>query len=97
MKKHVEGDIITGKVTGIEDYGIFLSFDNNKSGLIHISEISDSFVKNVNDYAKINDTLTVKILSIDEDGHYKLSIKELDNSDKKGKHHIIERDTHPAT
>ena len=63
MKNYSEGDIVTGIVTGIEDYGIFLSFDNNKSGLVHISEISNSFVKNVNDYANINDSLTVKILS----------------------------------
>lgn len=90
MKNFSEGDIVTGIVTGIEDYGIFLSFDNNKSGLVHISEISNSFVKNVNDYANINDTLTVKILSVDEDGHYKLSIKELDNNGKSEKHPIVE-------
>ena len=85
-----EGDIVTGIVTGIEDYGIFVSFDENQSGLVHISEISDAFVKNVSDYAKINDSLTAKVLSVDEDGHYKLSIKELDNQNKKDHHHIEE-------
>ena len=90
MSKFHEGDIVTGVVTGIEDYGIFLSFDNNQSGLIHISEISDSFVKSVGDYANINDSLTAKVISIDEDGHYKLSIKELDNRKRRDSHHIIE-------
>ena len=85
-----EGDIIQGTVTGIEDYGIFLSFDNNQSGLVHISEISDSFVKNVSDYAKINDIITVKVLSIDEDGHYKLSIKEINEPKKNVNKHITE-------
>ena len=86
-----EGDIVKGVVTGVEDYGIFLSFDDNKSGLVHISEISDSFVKNVSDYAKINDEITVKVLSVDEDGHYKLSIKDLEGP-KNGNHRIIETD-----
>ena len=90
MNNYHEGDIVTGVVTGVEDYGIFLSFGDNQSGLIHISEISDSFVKNVNDYAKVNDSITVKILSVDEDGHYKLSIKELEGNLKQGGRRISE-------
>ncbi len=90
MTTYHEGDIVTGTVTGVEEYGIFLSLDENHSGLVHISEISDSFVKNVNDYAQINDKLTVKILSVDEEGHYKLSIKELEENESKKSHHIIE-------
>lgn len=84
------GDIITGTVTGVEDYGIFLSFGDNNSGLIHISEISESFVKNVSDYANIHDSLTAKIISVEEDGHYKLSLKELDSTKKNENHHIVE-------
>ena len=87
MKTYKEGDIITGTVTGVEDYGIFLSFDD-KCGLIHISEISDSFVKKVSDYASIGDSITAKILSNDSQGHYKLSIKSLEE-DGKGNHHLI--------
>ena len=90
MKTFKVGDIVTGIVTGIEDYGIFLSFDDNQSGLIHISEISDSFVKNVSDYANVNDSITAKVLSIEDGGHYKLSLKELQNSEKNGIHSIIE-------
>lgn len=77
------GDIITGKVTGIESYGIFLSFDDNYTGLIHISEISDSFVRNINDYATIDENIKSKIISIDENGKkLKLSLIGLDYRSK---------------
>ena len=79
IKEYKIGDIIEGKVTGIEDYGIFVTFGENCSGLIHISEISKSFVKNVRDYAKENGTLKAIIIDIEENNHYKLSIKRLDN------------------
>ena len=46
MNQYKKGEIVTGCVTGIEKYGIFVSLDDYYSGLIHISEISDFFVKN---------------------------------------------------
>lgn len=71
--------IIKAKVTGISKYGIFVNIDNKYSGLIHISEISDNFVKDINDYAKIGDIINVKILDIDEiNNQMKLSIKNID-------------------
>lgn len=71
--------IVTGCVTGIEEYGIFVSLDNYYSGLIHISEISDNFVRNINDYVSIGETIKVKILAVDEEKHHlKLSIKNID-------------------
>ena len=79
MKKYKNGEIVTGCVTGIEKYGIFVSLDNYYSGLVHISEISDSFVRNINDYVNIGETINVKILDVDEnDFHLKLSIKNID-------------------
>ena len=59
--KYENGKIIKGCVTGIESYGIFMSFDEYYSGLIHISEISNNFVRNVNDYVNIGETIRVKI------------------------------------
>ena len=79
MQNYKAGDITTGCVTGIEKYGIFVSLDNYYSGLIHISEISDDFVKNVNDYVHIGETIKVRILEVNsEECHLKLSIKNLD-------------------
>ena len=76
MKKYKIGDIIKGKVTGIEDYGIFLLVDNDVTGLIHISEISDGFVKNVSDYAEIGETMKAEVIEYDEiNNRLKLSIK----------------------
>ena len=79
MTKYQEGKIIKGTVTGIEPYGIFVSCDDFYSGLIHISEISHGFVKNINDFVKIGDIIFVKVLGSDEDlGQLKLSIKNVD-------------------
>lgn len=75
--KYEDGKIVKGCVTGIENYGIFVSLDEYYSGLIHISEISNGFVKNVNDYVNIGETIKVKILEVDEENcHLKLSIKD---------------------
>jgi len=91
-EKYEIGDIVTGCVTGIEKYGIFVSLDNYYSGLIHISEISESFVRNINDYVNIGETINVKILDVnDNDFHLKLSIKNIDyRINKKKRTNIVE-------
>lgn len=79
MLKYEKGRIVTGCVTGIEKYGVFIGLDEFYSGLIHISEISDGFVKNVNDYVKIGETIKARVLETDDDNyHVKLSIKNID-------------------
>lgn len=76
MLQYEKGKIVTGQVTGIEKYGIFVSLDEFYSGLIHISEISDGFVKDINDYVNIGETIKAKIVDVDEQTyHLKLSIK----------------------
>ena len=76
QNRYKVGSIVTGCVTGIEKYGIFVSLDSYYSGLIHISEFSDSFVRNLNDYVSIGETIKVKILEVDDSKyHAKLSIK----------------------
>ena len=79
MSKIKKGRIVRGTVTGIESYGVFVSCDDYYSGLIHISEISHGFVKNINDFVKIGDLILVEILDVDEElGHLKLSIKNIE-------------------
>jgi len=79
MVKFEKGEIIKGKVTGIEDYGIFLSLDDNYAGLIHISEMSLNFVKNIFDYVQLNEVIRARVLDVDEvNKKVKLSIKNLD-------------------
>lgn len=78
MTKYKKGKIVKGFVTGIESYGIFVSFDEYYTGLIHISEISHDFVKNINDYVNLGDTIYTEILDVDyEQSHLKLSIKNI--------------------
>jgi general stress protein 13 len=59
------GNIVKGKVTGIQPYGVFVELDEETQGLVHISEISHEFVKNIKDYVNVGDEITVKVLSID--------------------------------
>lgn len=78
MSKYRRGNIIKATVNGIENYGIFVSCDDYYSGLIHISEISDKYVKDINEYVKVGDVISVKILDVDEEaGQLKLSIKNI--------------------
>ena len=79
MSQYREGKIVKGNITGIEKYGIFVSLDNFYSGLIHISEISNDFVKDPNDYGEVGETILVKVIEVDENtNHVKLSIKDFD-------------------
>lgn len=61
------GSVVKGTVTGIESYGIFVKLNDTYSGLIHISEITERFVKDIKKYADVGETIYVEILSIDED------------------------------
>ena len=72
-------DIIEVTVTGIQKYGVFVLIDNQYDGLIHISEISSGYVKNINDYIKIKDKIFAQVVDIDkENNKFKLSIKNID-------------------
>ena len=74
------GSIVTGKVTGIQPYGAFLSLGDNVQGLIHISEITNGYVKDIRDYIKVGEELDVKILSVDfEKGKISLSLKAVED------------------
>lgn len=78
MSKYKKGKIVIGTVTCIENYGAFLSFDEYYTGLIHISEISNGYIRDIHDYINVGDTIYVKILDIDEEeAHLKLSIKNI--------------------
>ncbi|WP_174728195.1 S1 domain-containing post-transcriptional regulator GSP13 [Mesobacillus harenae] len=67
MSEKIEvGSVVTGKVTGIQPYGAFVALDENTQGLVHISEITHGYVKDINDHLKVGDEVNVKVLSIDE-------------------------------
>lgn len=70
------GKIYDGKVKGIAQYGAFIEIDGAGTGMVHISEIANSFVKDVNDYLKEGQAVKVKVLNINDDGKIALSIKK---------------------
>lgn len=75
------GQIVEGTVTGIQPYGAFVMIDEKTSGLIHISEISDGYVKDVKNFVNVKDRVRVKVIDLDETSrHARLSLKALQHS-----------------
>ena len=70
------GTVLEGKVTGITKFGAFVALPDGKSGLVHISEIANTFVNDVHDYVQDGQTVKVKIIGIADDGKINLSIKK---------------------
>ncbi len=70
------GTIIEGTVVKITHYGAFVELSDGKSGLVHISEIADTYVKDVRDYLKEQERIKVKVLGVNERGKLDLSVKQ---------------------
>lgn len=70
------GSVVGGKVTGISKFGAFVQIEGGKSGMVHISEISNSYVSDINEFLKDGQEVRVKIIGIDEKGRINLSIKK---------------------
>ena len=70
------GSVLEGKVTGITKFGAFVSLPENRSGLVHISEIAYSYVNDVREHLSEGQDVTVKVISIDENNRINLSIKQ---------------------
>ena len=77
------GQILDGTVSGITNFGAFVELTGGKTGMVHISEIADAYVKDINTYLKLNDKVKVKVLSIDERGKISLSIRRAMEAAKK--------------
>lgn len=67
MKGKIEnGQVLEGKVTGIQPYGAFVQLDDDLQGLVHISEITNGFVKDIHEHVQIGETIKVKVLAVNE-------------------------------
>lgn len=71
------GTILEGEVTGITNFGAFVQLPEGKVGLVHISEVSNVYVRDVHDFLKEHEKVKVKVISIDARGKIALSIKQL--------------------
>lgn len=69
------GSILEGKVTGITKFGAFVALPEGKSGLVHISEIANSFVSDVHEHVQMGQAVKVRVLSVSEEGKINLSMK----------------------
>ena len=72
------GSTISGTVVKIADYGAIVRLDGGKTGLVHISEIAEAYVRDVRDYLSENDQVRVKVVGINNKGRYELSMKQCD-------------------
>lgn len=70
------GEVFEGKVTGITKFGAFVAMPDGKNGLVHISEIANTFVSDINEFVKTGETVKVKVIGIGEGGKVNLSMKQ---------------------
>lgn len=79
------GSKLEGRVTGITPFGAFVELPDGLTGLVHISEIANQYVKDVNDFLKVNDIVTVKVINVGANGKIGLSIKQAQDPPAKPK------------
>lgn len=76
------GNIVEGKVVKTTNFGAFVELIGGKTGLIHISEITHSYVKDVKEFLRENDMVTAKVVAVKPDGKIDLSLKQLEEKPK---------------
>ena len=74
------GSVVEGVVTGIAPYGAFVRLPKGNTGLIHISEVADAYVKDVRQFLNEKDKITVKVLGVNNKGKYDLSLKQVEGN-----------------
>lgn len=72
------GDKVKGVITNITNFGAFVELEDKKTGLIHISEIADHYVKDIHDELEAHQEVEVKVLKIEDNGNIALSLKQAD-------------------
>lgn len=81
------GDLIIGKVNQIRPYALFLTFENGQNGLLHISELSDNYIRDIEKYGSVGDEIKVKVLSIDpSNGFLRVSYKAIPEEERYNTH-----------
>jgi len=71
------GEAVLGEVIAIKPYGAFVQLPEGKIGMIHISEVAEEYVKDIHDYLHFGQEVVVKIIGVNEEGKYNLSIRQL--------------------
>ena len=76
------GAIVNGKITGITNFGAFVETEDGSRGMVHISEVSRSYVEDIKSVLRIGQAVTVKVISVADDGKIALSMKQLEKADE---------------
>ncbi len=82
------GKIVGGKVSGITNFGAFVDLGDGKTGLVHISEVSNEFVKDIKSVLKEGQEIKVKVVSVEKNGKIGLSIKQIEQKEQKNRQNI---------
>lgn len=84
---HKIGDIVLGTVINVKPFALFLKFEEGEQGLLHISEISDDFVRDIEKFGSVGDQMKVKVLSIDpSNGFMRVSYKQVPSNESYSSH-----------
>ena len=78
------GTVLEGKVTGITKFGAFVELPGGKTGMVHISEVAPTFVREIRDFVSENQMVKVKILNITPEGKVSLSMKRVAEPSRAG-------------
>ena len=85
--KYEVGQLIIGRVEAVKPYALFLVFEDDVKGLLHISEISDSYIRDIEKFGTVGDEMRVKVLSIDEhNGFMRVSMKQVPEEERYSTH-----------
>jgi len=76
------GETVIGEVVGVKPYGAFVKLPNEEIGMVHISEVAEEYVKEIDDYLQIGQKIPVKVIGLHDEGKYNLSLKDLSKLDE---------------
>ena len=91
------GSVIEGKITGITKFGAFVALPEGKSGLVHISEVANTYVSDVNEHVQVGQQVKVNVLNISDDGKINLSIKRAEPAPERKPFNPAPRQARPQT
>ncbi len=76
------GEIVEGKVTGITNFGVFVDLGENQTGMVHISEVAQTYVNDIREHVKEGEVVKMRVLNVGDDGKVSLSIKRAEEPKK---------------
>ena len=91
------GQIVEGKITGITNFGVFVELGEGKTGMVHISEVAQTYVSDIREHVKEGDTVKMKVLNLGDNGKISLSIKKAMEPEKRQNKGEFRRESRPES